>query len=132
MDKAMAVLRRGRWGDLHRMRVRHYFGSVPLVGRRYRFGDYGSPGGNDTLNKTGHAAVHGRHAITYGASARFLADMADLDANHVVLLGGQDGWLGSDSFSDQIPLWRRGVTVPLPLRKETARQWPHLTVVRPA
>ncbi len=133
MDKAARVLRRqGRWGALHRMRLRHYLAVVPLLGRRYRFGAYGSPGGNDTLNKTGHGPVRGRHGVTYGASARFLADMADPDANRVVLLGGQDGWLGSDSFVDQVPLWRGGLTIALPLRVETARQWPHVTVVRPA
>jgi len=133
MDAATALLRRqGSWGKLHRMRIRHYFGMAPLVGWRYRFGAYGAAGGNDTLNKTGHGPVRGRHGVSYGASARFLADMADPDANRVVLLGGQDGWLGSDSFADQVPLWRRGDTVALPLRVETARGWPHVSVVRPA
>ena len=133
MDRALALLRRrGAWGKLHRMRVRHYFGSAPLVGRRYRFDAFGAAGGNDTLNKTGHGPVRGRHGVTYGASARFLADMADPDTNRVVLLGGQDGWLGSENFADQVPLWRRAATLPLPLRVETARSWPHVTVVRPA
>ena len=112
--------------------VADYFGAVPLVGRRYSFGGYTSPGGNDTLNKTGHGPVRGRHPVSYGASARFLADMAEPDANRVVLLGGQDGWLGSDTFLDQVPLWRRGAYVPLPLRVETARCWAHHTVIRPA
>ena len=132
MDAATALLRRrGSWGKLHRMRIRHYFGTAPLVGRRYRFGSYGAAGGNDTLNKTGHGPVRGRHGVSYGASARFLADMADPDANRVVLLGGQDGWLGSDSFADQVPLWRRGGTMALPLRVQTARGWPHVSVLDP-
>ena len=132
MDRTSAVLKGGRrWDRLHRMRLRHYFGAIPVLGHRYRFGSYASPGGNDTLNKTGHAPVRGRHAVTYGASARFLADMADPDANRVVLLGGQDGWLGSDSFADQVGLWRSGASVTLPLQVETARRWPHLTLVSP-
>ncbi len=133
MDRAMALLRRHRnWGGVHRMRLRHYLASVPGLRRRFAFGEYPSPGGAVTLNKTGHGPVHGRHAVSYGASARFLADMADPDANRVVLLGGQDGWLGSDTFLDQVPLWRAGDYVDLPLRAETARAWPHVTVLRPA
>ena len=132
-DAALRVLRREtRWGEAHRMALRHYLGSIPLLGRRYSFGVYPSPGGNDTLNKTGHAPVRGRHAVTYGASARFLADLADPDANRIVLLGGQDGFLGSANFLDQVPLWRAGQYIDLPLRAETARSWPHRTELRPA
>lgn len=132
MDAAMALLRQhGAWGRLHQMRIRHYFGAAPMVGRRFRFGEYPAPGGNDTLHKTGHGPVRGPHPVSYGASARFLADLADPDANRVVLLGGQDGWLGSANFTDQIPLWRDGKYLVLPLRVEAARLWPHLTVIRP-
>jgi penicillin amidase len=133
MDAAMALQRQYRtWGNVHRMRLRHYLAAVPGLGGKYDFGEYGSPGGNDTLDKTGNPPVTGRHGVTYGASARFLADMADPDANRVVLLGGQDGWLGSETFLDQVPLWRAGRYVDLPLRVETARGWPHVTVLRPA
>ncbi len=133
LDAALELLRRhGDWGGAHRMRLRHYLAAIPVLGRRFDFGDYPSPGGNDTLDKAGNPPVHGRHAVTYGASARFLADMADPDANRVVLLGGQDGWLGSDTFLDQVKLWRRGGYIDLPLRVETARRWPHVTVLRPA
>ena len=132
MDRALNILRRqGRWGKLHRMPIRHYFGAIPVIGWRYRFGAYGAAGGNDTLLKTGNAPVRGRHFVTYGASARFLADMAEPDANRVVLFGGQDGWLGSANFADQVGLWRSGGTVNLPLRVETARSWPHVTELRP-
>ncbi|TLU71340.1 penicillin acylase family protein [Lichenicoccus roseus] len=48
-----------------------------------------------------------------------------------MLLGGQDGWLGSDDFADQDALWRRGRSVQLPLGVEAARQFPHHAVVRP-
>ncbi len=132
MDRAARMLRRHRtWGAMHRMRLRHYLGAVPVLGWRYRYGEYASPGGNDTLNKTGHGPVHGRHAVSYGASARFVTDMADPDASRAVLLGGQDGWVGSDTFADQVALWRRGEYLDLPLRPETARQWPHHTVLQP-
>ena len=127
------ALRRHRdWGGMHRMRLHHQLAMVPLLGRRFRFGDTPSPGGNGTLNKTGHAPARRRHGVTYGASARFLADMAEPDANRVVLLGGQDGWLGSSTFLDQAALWREGRAIDLPLRPEPARAWPHHTVFGPA
>jgi len=128
---ARAERRYKTWGGMHRLRLRHHFGAIPLLGRGFRFGDTASPGSNDTLDKTGHGTARRRHAVSYGASARFLADMADDDASRVVLLGGQDGWLGSDTFADQVPLWRGGAYVALPLRRESARAWPHHTVFTP-
>jgi penicillin G amidase len=126
-----AERRFGGWGGMHRLRLRHHLGAFPLLGRRFRFGDTPSPGSNDTLDKTGHGPARGRHGVSYGASARFLADMAEDDANRVVLLGGEDGWLGSASFVDQVKLWREGRYVPLPLRPEAARAWPFHTVFTP-
>jgi penicillin amidase len=47
-------------------------------------------------------------------------------------LGGQDGWLGSTTFADQITLWQKGEYVALPLRPETARAtFPYHTELRP-
>ncbi len=115
----------------YRMPVRHHFGLAPGIGWRYRFDSDGSAGGNDILNKSGQKPVRGRHDVTCGASARFLADLSGPDTSRVVLLGGQDGWLGSDDFADQDALWRRGRSVQLPLGVEAARQFPHHAVVRP-
>lgn len=113
------------WGRVHRMRLRHYLAALPVIGRRYAFGSFRWVGGDDTLNKTGHPPVRGPHWVSYGSSARFVADLAHPDANGAVLLGGQDGWLGSDNFLDQVPLWRAGRTLDLPLSPEIARAWPH-------
>jgi penicillin amidase len=132
LRRAEAALRKWRnWGGMHRMRMRHNLSVLPLLGRRYVFADFPADGSNDTLNKTGHPTTARRHTVQYGASARFLADMADPDANHVVLLGGQDGVIGSETFMDQTQLWRASQYVQLPLRPETAHTWPHLTVLRP-
>jgi penicillin amidase len=116
---------------MHRLRLRHHLGAIPLLGARFRFVDAPSPGSNNTLNKTGHGPARGRHAVSYGASARFVTDLADDDANLVVLLGGQDGWLGSSTFLDHVPLWQAGQYIRLPLRPETARAWPHCTTFTP-
>ena len=130
------VVRRFRrlrtWGEAHRHRPQHPFGTLPGLGRRFRLASFAGDGGNDTLNKTGHALMRGRHVIRFGATSRYVFDLADLDANEVVLFGGQDGWLGSENYADQIALWRDGRAMTLPLRPETAAAtFPHVIVLRP-
>jgi penicillin G amidase len=48
-----------------------------------------------------------------------------------VLLGGQDGWLGSAHAADQVALWRAGAYLQVPLRPEAAEAWPHWTELTP-
>jgi penicillin amidase len=131
-DRAARVLRRHRdWGGVHRLVLRHHFAALPGLGRRFTYADLPAAGGNGTLDKTGHAPARGRHSVTFGASARFITDLSDPDANRAVLLGGQDGWLGSGNFLDQVTLWQAGRYLDLPLRAVTARAWPHHTAFDP-
>jgi penicillin G amidase len=102
--------RHGRWGDLHRLQLAHIFGRIPCLGRAYRFVDDPVGGGNDSVMKTAHGVRRTRHRVRLGAIARHLSD-----PNWFVLLGGQDGWLGSQSFVDQYALWRRGAAIQVPL-----------------
>jgi penicillin amidase len=65
--------------------------------------------------------------------ARHISDLSDPDANWFVLFGGQDGWLGSAAFADQMPLWREGRAIRMPLRPATvAAEFPRVTLLRPA
>jgi penicillin amidase len=143
-DQAVAAVRRAlakaahsfgrgkRWGDLHRLRLPHALGHLPVVGRLFTWGDLPWPGGNETLMKAAHGISAGRRPVRYGADARFIADLSDPDGTRAVLLGGQDGWLGSDAFLDQVEVWRRGQYIPLPLRAERVRrECPFRTVLRP-
>jgi penicillin amidase len=58
--------------------------------------------------------------------------MADPDANWFTLFGGQDGWLGSAGFADQVPLWRARRGIRMPLRTETvAAEFPLVTRLEP-
>ena len=124
--------RLGTWGNAHRQRPQHPFGALPGLGARFRMPGYAGSGGNDTLHKTGHPLMRRRHVIRFGATCRYVFDLRDADANEVVLFGGQDGWLGSENFADQIGLWRAGRAMNLPLRPETARAaFRHVTVLRP-
>ena len=118
---ARDAARFGSWGTLHRLRLMHPLGLIPALGRRWRFMDEPAAGGNETLMKTAHGLKGGVHGAQLGSCARYVCDFADPDANGFALLGGQDGWLGSDGFLDQMDLWREGRYVPVPLRAEAAR-----------
>jgi penicillin amidase len=133
LRKAAWSLRRfGDWGAVHRLALRHPLAALPGVGHWFSEPTIALPGSNDTLNKSGHGMVSGRHRVTFGACARHRSDLSDPDANGFVLLGGQDGWLGSANAADQVPLWRAGETISVPLRPEPARAWPHRTLLMPA
>ena len=132
LRQATAGLRRfGTWGAVHRLRIAHPLAHLPIAGRRYAV-TVAAGGSNETLDKSGHGAVTGRHASTYGACARHVSDLADPDANTFVLLGGQDGWLGSTTFADQVTLWQEGRQMTIPLDPDAATaSFPHVTVMRP-
>src|SRR5579884_1237152 len=118
------------WGGAHRLRLAHPLGALPGIGRRYRFVDWPWPGSGDTVFKSAHGPVSGRHSVGYGSNARYVFDLSDPDSNHLVVLGGQDGALGSAAFLDQAGLFRRGEYMRVPLRPETARAvFPFCTVV---
>jgi len=129
---ARALRRFGTWGQIHRIELRHLLGEVPVFGRRYRFAAAPAQGGNDTLLKTGNALTARRHRCTFASTARYVSDMSDPDANWFVLLGGQDGWLGSTTLVDQVALYRGGRYIRMPLRPETVRaEFPFRTVLSP-
>ncbi|MGE5145487.1 MAG: penicillin acylase family protein, partial [Candidatus Eiseniibacteriota bacterium] len=107
------------WGEMHRLGLAHPLANIPLVGDRYRFGDLPASGSSDTVMKTAHSSTDERHVTRYGSQARHLSDLSDMDENYFVLLGGQDGWLGSANFIDQMPLWQDGGYIRVPLRPET-------------
>ena len=109
------------WGDIHRVKLRHYLGNIPVFGRMFEYGDYPVSGSNQTLFKTSHAQTSDRHATSYGSQSRFIADMSDLDNNFFVLFGGQDGWMGSETMVDQYTMWENGDYIRIPLRPETVK-----------
>jgi penicillin amidase len=129
---ARALGTRQGWGDRHRLRLGHALALAPVLGRAWRFTDLPATGTTDTLQKTAHPLTERVHGSRYGSGARHISDLSDLDRNHFVLLGGQDGWLGSTTFLDQVPVWRRGESITVPLRPETARAtFPYCTELTP-
>ncbi len=132
-DRTAVRLRRFvGWGDMHRLGLFHSLGALPLVGRRYRFLDHPAAGSSETVMKTAHGATDRRHYVPFGASARHITDMKDLDRNYFVLLGGQDGWFRSPAFMDQVPLWLERGYIQVPMRLDVVRErFKRKTVLEP-
>lgn len=118
-----------RWGDMHRLVMAHPLSFLPLTGGRYRFADHPTAGSSQTLMKTAHGSTRERHPTRYGSNARHISDMSDIDRNYFALLGGQDGWIRSENFLDQLATWREGEYVTMPLRIETVRRRFHRQTV---
>lgn len=118
------------WGEMHRLQLGHPLRFVPLLGRRFRFADHPIGGTTESLMKTAHGTTAERHAARYGANARHVSDLSDPNGNFFVILGGQDGWLNSSTFLDQVPLWLDGSYVQMPLDlADVARRFPiHMTL----
>ena len=112
----------GNWGGVHRLRLSHPFGLLPVIGRSFRYTDLPASGSSESLLKTAHGLVCGRHDVLFGSNARHVFDLSDPDENYFVMLGGQDGWIGSTTFLDQLALWRSGRYVKVPLGLEAVRR----------
>lgn len=121
------------WGAMHRLRVGHVLARLPVVGRTLLVGEFPVGGSRQTPMKMAHGLVNRRHAATFGQMARHLSDMADPDGNWFVILGGQDGWLGSANYADQIELWRQRRYIRMPMRRETVNEeFPFVSRMSPA
>jgi penicillin amidase len=119
LDKAQDVK---DWGSLHRLELGHPLANAPLIGSSFRYWEGPVSGGVETVFKTAHDWTDQKHKARYGTNARHLSDMADLDANEFVLMGGNDGWIGSANQADQLPLLLEGKSLRMPLRVETIRR----------
>lgn len=129
---AKVAARYPAWGDMHRLRIGHLLAGVPVIGERFVVADLPASGSRETIMKTAHGLVAEEHHSRYGSQSRHVSDLSDLDANHFVLLGGNDGWIGSVNFADQMPLWRAGLYLRMPLSPDTvAAEFPHRFTLAP-
>jgi penicillin amidase len=120
------------WRDMHTLALRHTFGALPLVGGRYRYGELPWPGSSDTLWRADHGLSTAKVTTGFGSQARYISDMSDLDSNWFALLGGNDGWLNSANFLDEVEAFRTSALIQMPLRLETLQQnFPYRTALAP-
>jgi penicillin G amidase len=109
-----------RWGDVHRLTLRHPFSSAPLLGAAFTRGPDAMPGGPYTVQAGQY--LHDRPAsMVVGASFRQVVDLADPEGARMIGFGGQSGHVGSRHYDDLTPIWRRGGFIPSRLETLPAR-----------
>ena len=110
------------WGDIHRFRIAHPLSNSPIFGREFVYGDRPVSGTGTTVLKSAHSLTGEEHFVTFGANARFLCEPGDIDANRFVLLGGNDGRLGSRNFADQVDTFLEGRSIVVPMSVDGVRR----------
>ncbi len=111
-----------QYGRLHTLRLSHLLGLHPLLRPLFSRGPYPAAGAMTTVN-TGEWRLWEPFEQTLGASARFVADMANDSLWSVVLPGGVSGHCLSPHYTDQLSLWLHGGMVHCQLgRPQEARQ----------
>lgn len=134
IDSAEAPFaRHATWGGLHRLRLGHPLTRLPWLAHRLPTLDLPAGGSNETLMKSAHPFTQKVHATTFGANARFIADLSGPDETYAVLLGGQDGWPGSRTAFDQVGPFRESHYLHLPRRPgPLAAAFARTTAIAPA
>jgi penicillin G amidase len=121
-----------QWGDIHQLQLAHPLANIPVLGDWYKFGQMPVDGSLMTVAKSAAPVSDEPHTTRYGANARQIIDFTDVDDHFFAIVGGQDGWMGSQNFLDLTPMWREGNLVRLPLRAQTARKAAVATTTIPA
>ena len=121
------------WGEMHQLEIAHVLANLPFVGKAYFIERLPIGGSRQTPMKMAHGLTNQAHTTDFGQMARHISDMADPDANWFVIVGGQDGWIGSENYTDQVPLWREGEYIRMPLTPEKIQEeFPHVQRMEPA
>ncbi|MBI4540705.1 MAG: penicillin acylase family protein [Gemmatimonadetes bacterium] len=109
-----------RWGDLHRLEIRHDLGDIPVVGRLFGFslGPHPREGSLFTVNVAEYSEFEPPYRVRSGPSQRHVVDLADMDgAGGFILPGGQSGFSYDGHYADQLERWRTGRLWRLPLAR---------------
>ncbi|WP_269618228.1 penicillin acylase family protein [Zhongshania sp. BJYM1] len=129
----VALQKYGTWGAVHRLRMNHPLAALPVLGKRWRYGESAVAGANETLMKSAHGFAKGKHYVGMSSTARYFFDLGDTDSNWFAMLGGQDGLPGSDAFIDQVTLWNAQDMIQIPINIATVEKTFTLCVtVRPS
>ncbi|MEX1665912.1 penicillin acylase family protein [Zhongshania arctica] len=128
----VALAKYQTWGAIHRLRMSHPMAALPILGKRWRFGESAVAGANETLMKSAHGFARGKHYVGMSSTARYFFDLGHVDSNWFTMLGGQDGCPGSAAYTDQIELWNRKEMLQIPLDLATVVDtYEHCVVIRP-
>lgn len=124
LEKAKSKSARSTWGDFHRIQIAHVLAKVPLFGRRLIYRELAADGSRNSLHKQSFIMGKKKGLVGFGANARHISNMADINENYFVLFGSQEGYLKYSEQTDQTRLWQRGDYIKMPLDlKEVAQRF---------
>lgn len=112
-----------RWGDAHRVVLRHpLFDRIPVVGRLARI-EIETDGGSHTINRGAYALADpdAPYQHVHGAGYRAIYDLSDLSRSRFVAMPGQSGHPLSPHYDDLLRMWRSGGWITLGRTRETLR-----------
>ena len=95
------------WGEIHRLRMGHPFGLVPMLCRSCRIGSFPYGGDNDTVNGGYFISRKGRFPVVAGAASRIVVDCSRPDGAWFNCSTGMAGSPASPYFDNLNEGWRR-------------------------
>jgi penicillin amidase len=107
-----ADIRQWHWGKIHKLRLHHALGRVPVLRDLLGIGSIAAAGDGTTIN-LGFYRYSNPYMQTVGASLRFVVDMGSPESAEFILASGQSGHPLSSHYGDQTALWLRGKRINL-------------------
>jgi penicillin amidase len=89
-------------------------GSVPVLGKWWNRGPFPVPGAAATVLAFGGPWRGEALDVEYGPSMRLVNDLGDADRALSILPSGQSGHPADPHYDDQLPLYLRGESRPVP------------------
>lgn len=120
-----------RWGDEHRLALRHPFSRIPVLGRLFVTGPFPVDGCGFTLDATS-SSLGEDHAVTVGPSYRQIVDFSRPDRVLVAMTSGQSGHVLSPHYDDLTALWLDNRYADLTMDPAAVRALPDRLTLRPA
>jgi penicillin amidase len=110
-----------RWGDLHRVTIKHPLSEIPAIDSAYPHIAGGRSGGDGTtVMARGFNGKRG-YDVRHGASYLMVADVGNWDNTRFLLLPGQSADPASPHYRDFYPLWLAGDMQKLPFTPAAVR-----------
>jgi penicillin G amidase len=96
-----------RWGELHKLTLKHPFGRKKPLDRIFNIGPFETDGTNTTIN-CGYFDFNNPYNQVFGPSARFICDMSNPQYSYSAIASGISGQPLSNHYRDQINLMVEG------------------------
>ncbi len=111
-----------RWGDHHRVTIRHPLSSIPAIAEAFPPIEGGRSGGDGTTVMARGTRSGGAPGVRHGASFLFAADVGEWDKTRFLLLPGQSADPASPHYADFYRRWLAGDMPTLPFSRSAVEQ----------